>query len=235
MGRWGTCHWFRVVASATDRPGLLRGPRRVRRAATRRRRDRVRRAQGARRWFSTSRAGIKLGYHTLLAVALVLAPVGMRADDWPAPHTRNVFSKDGSHFVRIIPGSNWGDVVGFQGADTGEYARGLFYALQPDRSYRLIADVALVNPVAPVDALVTNRGELVTLDNWHNFGFGAVLAVYDPAGARRRLLYARGALWRGAAVGCAAVGVVAVVAMPTDRVRRSGDRDSYLHSRVPGR
>ena len=110
----------------------------------------------------------------------------MRADDWPAPHTRNVFSKDGSHFVRMIPGSNWGDVVGFQGADRGEYARGLFYALQPDRSYRLIADVALVNPVAPVDALVTNRGELVTLDNWHNFGFGAVLAVYDPAGALRR-------------------------------------------------
>jgi hypothetical protein len=40
----------------------------------------------------------------------------------------------------------------------------------------------MANPVAPVDALVTNRGELVTLDN---FGFGAVLAVYGPAGALR--------------------------------------------------
>ena len=220
MGRWGTCHWFRVVAIATDRPGLLRGPHRVRRATTRRRRDRVRRARGARRWFSTSRAGIKLGYHTVLAVALALAPAGMRADDWPAPQTRNVFSKDGSHFVRIIPGSNWGDVVGFQGADRGEYARGLFYALQPDRSYRLIADVALVNPVAPVDALVTNRGELVTLDNWHNFGFWHRSCGLRSGRRSPRLLYARAALWRGTAVGCAAVGVVAVVAMPTDRVRR---------------
>ena len=133
-----------------------------------------------------------------------------------------------------IPGSNWGDVVGFQGANRGEYARGLFYALQPDRSYRLIAAVALVNPVAPVDALVTNRGELVTLDNWHNFGFGAVLAVYDPAGALRASYTLESSMARKA-VGCAAVGVVAVVAMPTDRVRRSRDGDSYLHSRVSGR
>ena len=128
---------------------------------------------------------MKLRYHVMLVVALVLAPVGMRADDWPAPQTRNVFSSDGGHFVRIVPGSSWGDVVGFQGAATGEYARGLFYALQADRSYRLVADVALVNPVAPVDALVTTSGELVTFDNWHNFGFGAVIAIYDPEGALR--------------------------------------------------
>ena len=76
-------------------------------------------------------------------------------------------------------------MVGFEGAGTGEHARGLFYALQADRSYRLVADVALVNPVAPVDALLTNRGELVTFDNWHNFGFGAVIAIYGPEGALR--------------------------------------------------
>jgi hypothetical protein len=128
---------------------------------------------------------MKLRYGTVLALALVLPPAGMRADAWPAPQTRNVFSKDGSHFVRIVPGSSWGDVVGFRGAETGDYARGLFYALQADRSYRLLADVALVNPVAPVDALVTKRGELVTFDNWHNFGFGAVIAIYDAAGALR--------------------------------------------------
>jgi hypothetical protein len=128
---------------------------------------------------------MKFRYRAVVVVAVILAPAGMRADNWPAPQTRNVFSRDGSHFVRIVPGSSWGDVEGFQGAATGEYARGLFYALEPDRSYRLVADVALVNPVAPVDALVTNRGDLVTFDNWHNFGFGAVIAIYDPAGALR--------------------------------------------------
>ena len=128
---------------------------------------------------------MKLGYHAALVVALVLAPACIRADSWPAPQTRNVFSTDGSRFVRILPGSSWGDAVGFAGAETREYARGLFYTLQADQSYRLIADVALVNPVAPVDALVTNRGELVTFDNWHNFGFGAVIAIYDPGGTLR--------------------------------------------------
>ena len=31
------------------------------------------------------RVSMKLRYHSLLVVALVLAPAGMRADDWPAP------------------------------------------------------------------------------------------------------------------------------------------------------
>lgn len=128
---------------------------------------------------------MKLRYHAVLVVALALAPAGLRADDWSAPQARHVFSSDGSRFVRIVPGSSWGEVVGFAGAGTGAHARGLFYALQADRSYRLVADVALVNPVAPVDALVTRRGELVTFDNWHNFGFGAVIAIYGPDGALR--------------------------------------------------
>lgn len=122
--------------------------------------------------------------HLVLAL-FALIPSALRADDWPGAQAKNVFSNDGRRFVRIIPGASWGDVVGFQGAKKGEYARGLFYALQDDRSYRLLADVALINPVAPVDAVVSNRGELVTFDNWHNFGFGAVVAVYGPVGALR--------------------------------------------------
>jgi hypothetical protein len=36
--------------------------------------------------------------------------------------------------------------------------------------------------MAPVDALVTRHGYLVTFDNWHNLGYGKVLAVYSPGG-----------------------------------------------------
>lgn len=127
---------------------------------------------------------------TLRLLPLVLAllafiPSSLRADDWPGAQTKNVFSNDGRRFVRIVPGTSWGDTMGFRGAKKGEFARGLFYALQADRSFRLVADVALVNPVAPVDALVTNRGELVTFDNWHNFGFGAAVAIYGPEGTLR--------------------------------------------------
>lgn len=117
-----------------------------------------------------------------LVLGLAFLPQLAIADDWPGPRTANVFSPDGTHFVRIVPGSILGDTEGFAGAEKGAYARGLFYAHQPDRSYRLVADVALVNPIAPVEALVTDAGELITFDNWHRFGFGEVVAMYDAKG-----------------------------------------------------
>jgi len=54
--------------------------------------------------------------------------------------------------------------------------------VQTDRSYRLEREIELANPVAPVDFFVSNAGELVTLDNWHNVGYGVVLAVYHSDG-----------------------------------------------------
>jgi hypothetical protein len=46
----------------------------------------------------------------------------------------------------------------------------------------LIADGVLANPVAPLAALVSNTGHLITFDNWHNAGYGAVVAIYEPSG-----------------------------------------------------
>ena len=113
---------------------------------------------------------------------LLLGPVPARTDDWPGAQPRTVVSSDRQWSVRIIPGSSHGDQVGFAGAPTGPYARALFHARQPDGSLRQVADVPLVNPVAPVDALITRRGELITFDNWHNAGFGAAVAIYDAGG-----------------------------------------------------
>lgn len=121
----------------------------------------------------------------LLVLSLAVLPLLASADSWPPPETMNVFSPDGTRFVRIVPGSSLGETEGFAGEAKGPHARGLFYALQPDRSYRLVADVELVNPMAPVDALVTDRGELITFDNWHNAGFGKVVAMYGAEGALR--------------------------------------------------
>lgn len=109
-------------------------------------------------------------------------PFGLRADDWPAATVRTVFSASGRYFVRILPGESIGDTFGFAGARKGPYARGEFYERQPDRSYKLVADVALENPVSPADALVTDSGYLVALDNWHNFGYGKVVAIYRADG-----------------------------------------------------
>ena len=116
-------------------------------------------------------------------VVLWTCLVSVAADDWPAPSVHVVFSASGERFVRIIPGSSTGDVIGFSGAPKGPFARGEFYKRDPDRSYRLVADVVLKNPVGPTDAMLTNAGYLVTFDNWHNFGYGVVVGIYSPAGA----------------------------------------------------
>ncbi len=117
----------------------------------------------------------------LLALALTLLPVA-RGDDWPAAVVREVFSQSRDYFVRVIPGKSFGDTVGFSGAAKGPFATAEFYRREKDRAYRLAATATLLNPVAPVDFFVTDRGFLITLDNWHNLGYGKVVAFYTPEG-----------------------------------------------------
>src|SRR6266566_7316509 len=106
-----------------------------------------------------------------------------QADDWPAPVIREAFSHSRAYFVRVLPGGSFGDTVGFSGAAKGPFATAQFYRLEKDRSYRLAATAPLLNPVAPVEFFVTDRGLLITLDNWHNMGYGKVVAFYSPKGA----------------------------------------------------
>lgn len=121
----------------------------------------------------------------LLALTLTALPVA-QADDWPAPAIREVFSPSRAYFVRVVPGKSFGDTFGFSGAAKGPYATAEFYRLQKDRSYRLAATTPLLNPVAPVEFFVTDTGYLITLDNWHNTGYGKVVAFYTPQGKTLR-------------------------------------------------
>lgn len=117
-----------------------------------------------------------------LAVCAVIAGDPAHADDWPAATIEEVFSQSREWFVRVVPGTSLGETVGFAGSPTGKHARAEFYRRAPDRSYRLTREITLRNPVAPVLFLVTDRGYLVTFDNWHNMGFGKVVASYAPDG-----------------------------------------------------
>jgi len=117
---------------------------------------------------------------TCLTVCVCAA---LLADDRPGPQIREVFSKGRDHFVRVIPGESWGDAIGFAGSPKGKYAKALFYHRQGDGFYGLGATVPLQNPVAPVEFFVSDQGYLITLDNWHNMGYGKVLALYGPNGA----------------------------------------------------
>lgn len=118
---------------------------------------------------------------SILILAFIVLPVA-RADEWPSPTIREAFNHSRTCFVRVLPGKSLGDVVGFSGATRGPWATAEFYRLEKDRSYRLAATASLLNPIAPIDFFVTDRGFLVTLDNWHNMGYGKVVAFYSPDG-----------------------------------------------------
>ncbi len=119
----------------------------------------------------------------LALVVLVQAGV-VFADEWPQPTVREMFSESRDHFVRVIPGKSWGDTFGFAGSKKGEYAKAEFYHRQKDGSYAKGAEAELANPVAPVEFFVGEDGHLITVDNWHNMGYGKVLVLYGPDGSR---------------------------------------------------
>jgi hypothetical protein len=118
----------------------------------------------------------------LAATAFCLLASPALADSWAGPQTKEVFSANREHFVRVIPGESVGDTYGFASARKGRYAMAQFYRRAPDRSYQLIAETSLLNPVAPVEFFVADNGHLATLDNWHNVGYGKVVALYDARG-----------------------------------------------------
>ncbi len=120
-----------------------------------------------------------------ISLAIVLCALSSRvarADEWASAQIREVFSKSREYFVRVIPGKSIGDTVGFAGAAKGPYAEAEFYRREKDRSYHLASTATLVHPVAPVEFLVTDFGFLITFDNWHNMGYGEVVAFYSPRG-----------------------------------------------------
>jgi hypothetical protein len=117
-----------------------------------------------------------------VGIAIMLAGGVALADSSAPPAVKEVFSKSRDTFVRITPGRSIGDTVGFAGLAKGPFATAEFYRRRPDRSYALSHERALLNPVAPVDFFVTDRGYLATLDNWHNMGYGKVAAFYSPEG-----------------------------------------------------
>ena len=115
-------------------------------------------------------------------VLAMLAAPQSSADEWPSPQIREVFSESREYFVRIVPGQSLGDTVGFGGAKKGKHATAELYRRADNRSYRIVAETSLLNPIAPVDVLLANSGHMITLDNWHNVGYGRVVVAYDSAG-----------------------------------------------------
>lgn len=102
----------------------------------------------------------------------------VNADSWPGPQETVVHSSNGVYHVRIVPGKSFGDSVGFAGAEKGAYAQAIINGTgaKDERTF------VLLNPVAPVEAVLLDNGSLITFDNWHNLGYGKVVVLYDKTG-----------------------------------------------------
>ena len=124
---------------------------------------------------------IRAGLFCIAALTWGLAS----ADDWPGPTTKTAISDDGETIVRMSPGASIGDTFGFARAAKGKYASAQWFRFRDDRFERYQTAV-LVNPVAPIHMAIANDGTLVTLDNWHNVGYGDVVVIYAPDGNVRR-------------------------------------------------
>ncbi len=121
---------------------------------------------------------------TCLCLAL-LCPIRIaQADSWAAAGEITVQSGNRLYHARIIPGASWGDTGGFSGAQRGKYARAVLGG--PGIRDRLT--FTLLNPIAPVEAVLLDDGSLMTFDNWHNMGYGKVAVLYDRPSPTASLL-----------------------------------------------
>jgi hypothetical protein len=104
-------------------------------------------------------------------------------DSWSGPTVKAVISSDGNRIVRVEPGESIGYTVGFAGEPKGSFALATYYERAPVAdAYQPYLQISLQNPVAPVDILLSDSGILVTLDNWHNMGYGFVVVIFDKDG-----------------------------------------------------
>jgi hypothetical protein len=121
----------------------------------------------------------------IASMIVALATVPSFADSWPSAAVKAVTSDNGEIIIRVTPGDSIGETVGFAGAPKGKHASAQWFRFRADR-YELFRTAELVNPVAPIQFAVANDGTLVTLDNWHNVGYGDVVVIYGPDGRLRR-------------------------------------------------
>ncbi|MBC2776354.1 hypothetical protein [Parasphingopyxis marina] len=145
-------------------------------------------------------AGIELGHskpmrqNIILVVfgifiVFLLSPDAAHADSWVPPTERVYLSTDETVRFTVTPRSidnvlnYFEDQIEGRALD-GSEPRGQLARRGPDHEWITIWEVALINDVAPVSALVTNSADyVVTFDNWHSVGYGDdVVVIYGSGG-----------------------------------------------------
>lgn len=135
-----------------------------------------------------------------LSVALVVTAPAAHADTWARATTQQYASADGAWRLTIEPRDLTGNLAYFRDKVEGkEQPGGVASDVRTTAtgtmehcvsgSCRRVWQRALLNDVAPVSAVVTNGGRVITFDNWHSTGYGAnAVVIYNMRGAPLRRL-----------------------------------------------
>lgn len=107
-----------------------------------------------------------------LLVFLFLTDISF-AEVWKEPHVLGAMSASADYVVRIIPGVDSKNIKAE--ATTFKFHGGI---------YEIQKKWFVENTVSPVLVYISDNGNLVTVDNWYEAGYGKVVTVYDPKGSK---------------------------------------------------
>ena len=121
------------------------------------------------------------GTFLLLAISSMLFAPAFQGDTWGGPDAVSVRSPSGNFIAEVIPGSGGFD---YDRALTNleQNASAVVSMRREGGITKVVWEGKLVNPIAPVTVYVSDAGYLVTMDNWHQYGYGSVVVFYDPKG-----------------------------------------------------
>ena len=128
-----------------------------------------------------------------LAFALLI-PAAF-ADQWNSPESRAFPSPNGHFILRVVPGH-----IHISGEIPGLERFNLPPDTQPTRStmaqifeltakgdrYQKIREFSLLNQSSPVDACISDLGEVYTFDDWGSMGRGLVVVCYSADGKLKK-------------------------------------------------
>jgi len=116
---------------------------------------------------------------TILVVSCLAGTIGLAADEWMLPEPASFHSRGMQLVAEIFPPASR--------QNQGQRALCYFYELgypgtRWDVTPTLKWKAELANEKMPVDAIVSQDGWLVTINNWYGAGQAHSLVVYDPRG-----------------------------------------------------
>jgi hypothetical protein len=116
---------------------------------------------------------------TILVVSCLAVTIGLSADEWMLPEPTSFHARGMQLVAEIFPPASR--------QNQGKRALCYFYELgypgtRWDVTPTLKWKAELVNEHMPVDAVVSEDGWLVTINNWYGAGQAHSLVVYDPRG-----------------------------------------------------